>query len=199
MLNIVDDVTRECLAAVPDTLISGVRVVRELTALMARRGKPEMIISDNGTELTGNAVLKWTQDHCMQWHYIAPGRPMQNGFVESFNGRMRDEFLNETIFTSMAQSRAAIAAWVADYNTTRPPLGPGLPDTGGPCRQTHSNGAGLFAPPGLRVQPHCSDRTTRRNFGRGSTYDRMKLPRQVTGTVHPIISNYKKESLGNPL
>ena len=120
VLNIVDDVTRECLAAVPDTSISGARVVRELAALVARRGKPEMIVSDNGTELTSNAVLKWAQDHCMQWHYIAPGRPMQNGFVESFNGRMRDELLNETVFTSMAQARAVIATWVADYNTARP-------------------------------------------------------------------------------
>ncbi len=120
VLNIVDDVTRECLTSVPDTSISGVRVVRELTALVARRGKPEMIVSDNGTELTSNAVLKWAQDHCMQWHYIAPGRPMQNGFVESFNGRMRDELLNETVFTSMAQARAVIATWVADYNTARP-------------------------------------------------------------------------------
>ena len=120
VLNIVNDVTRECLVAVPDTSISGVRVVRELTALVARRGKPEMIVSDNGTELTSNAVLKWTQDHCMQWHYIAPGRPMQNGFVESFNGRMRDELLNETVFTSLSQARAVIAAWVADYNTARP-------------------------------------------------------------------------------
>lgn len=120
VLDIVDDVTRECLASVPDTSISGVRVVRELTALVARCGKPEMIVSDNGTELTSNAVLKWAQDHCMQWHYIAPGRPMQNGFVESFNGRMRDELLNETVFTSMAQARAVIAAWGADYNTARP-------------------------------------------------------------------------------
>lgn len=119
MLNIVDDVTRECLASVPDTSISGVRVVRELTALVARRGKPEMIVSDNGTELTSNAALKWTYDHCMQWHYITLGRPMQNGFVESFNVRMRDELLNETVFTSMAQARAVIAAWVADYNTAR--------------------------------------------------------------------------------
>ena len=76
VLNIVDDVTRECLAAVPDTSISGARVVRELAAQVARRGKPEMIVSDNGTELTSNAVLKWAQDHCMQWHYIAPGRPV---------------------------------------------------------------------------------------------------------------------------
>lgn len=66
MLNIVDDVTQECLASVPDTSISGVGVVRELTALVARRGKPEMIVSDNGTELTSNAVPKWTWYHCMQ-------------------------------------------------------------------------------------------------------------------------------------
>lgn len=84
------------------------------------RGKREMIVSDNGTELTSNAVLTWVQDHCMQWHDIAPGRPMQNGFVESFNGRMRYELLNETVFTGMAQTRAVIAAWVADDNTARP-------------------------------------------------------------------------------
>ena len=120
VLNIVDDVTRECLASVPDTSISGMRVVRELSALIARRGKPGMIVSDNGTELTSNAVLKWSQDHCIQWHYIAPGKPMQNGYSESFNGRMRDELLNETVFTSMAQARAVIAAWAADYNTTKP-------------------------------------------------------------------------------
>jgi putative transposase len=120
VLNIVDDVTRECLASVPDTSISGVRVARELTALVTRRGKPGMIVSDNGTELTSNAVLKWAQDHCVQWHYIAPGRPMQNGYSESFNGRMRDELLNETVFTTMAQARAVIADWVADYNTARP-------------------------------------------------------------------------------
>jgi len=77
-------------------------------------------VSDNGTELTSNAVLKWAQDTKIDWHYIAHGKPMQNGFGESFNGRMRDELLNETVFTSMAQARAVIAAWVADYNTTRP-------------------------------------------------------------------------------
>jgi len=120
VLNIVDDVTRECLVSVPDTSISGLRVVRELTALVARRSKPGMIVSDNGTELTSTAVLKWAQDHRIEWHYIAPGKPMQNGYVESFNGRMRDELLNETVFTSLPQARAAIAAWVADYNTTRP-------------------------------------------------------------------------------
>ena len=94
MLNVVDDVTRECLAAIPDTSISGRRVVRELTALIERRGRPAMIVSDNGTELTSNAILRWCAEHKIEWHYIAPGKPMQNGFVESFNGRLRDEFLS---------------------------------------------------------------------------------------------------------
>ena len=97
VLNIVDDVTRECLRAVPDTSISGRRVVRELAGLIAERGKPGMIVSDNGTELTSNAVLAWCGEIGVEWHYIAPGKPMQNGFCESFNGRMRDELLNETL------------------------------------------------------------------------------------------------------
>ena len=120
VLNVVDDVTRECLAAVPDTSISGRRVVRELTELIAQRGKPGMIVSDNGTELTSNAVLAWCGELGVEWHYIAPGRPMQNGYVESFNGRMRDELLNETLFMSLAHARVEIAAWVDDYNRERP-------------------------------------------------------------------------------
>lgn len=120
VLNIVDDVTRECLAAIPDTSISGARVARELTALMATRGKPAMIVSDNGTEFTSNAILAWTGTHAIDWHYIQPGRPMQNAYVESFNGRMRDELLNETLFFGLDHARAELAAWVADYNGERP-------------------------------------------------------------------------------
>ena len=75
--------TRECLAAIPDTSISGRRVARELTPLIERRGKPRMIVSDNGTELTSNAILTWQQEHAIEWHYIAPGKPMQNGYIES--------------------------------------------------------------------------------------------------------------------
>ncbi len=120
VLNMVDDVTRECLAAIPDGSISGRRVARELTALIERRGKPDMIVSDNGTELTSNAILRWCSEHRIEWHYIAPGKPMQNGFVESFNERMRDELLNETMFRKMAHARVVIAAWAADYNTERP-------------------------------------------------------------------------------
>ncbi len=120
VLNIVDDVTRECLAAVPDTSISGLRVVRELAELIRQRGKPGMIVSDNGTELTCNAVLAWCSEARINWHYIAPGKPMQNGFVESFNGSFRDECLNETLFSSLTQARAAITAWKEDYNRNRP-------------------------------------------------------------------------------
>lgn len=120
VLNVVDDVTRECLAAIPDTSISGRRVARELTVLIERRGRPGMIVSDNGTELTSNAILRWCVEQKIEWHYIAPGKPMQNGFVESFNGRMRDEFLNETLFRNIAHARDLIAEWVTDYNTERP-------------------------------------------------------------------------------
>ena len=120
ILNIVDDVTRECLRAVLDTSISGKRVVRELADLIAERGAPKMIVSDNGTELTSNAVLAWSGDANVEWQCIAPGKPTQNGFVESFNGRMRDELLNETLFFTVRQARAILARWVDDYNTARP-------------------------------------------------------------------------------
>jgi putative transposase len=120
ILNIVDDVTRECLAAIPDTSISGRRVARELTALIETRGKPQMIVSDNGTEFTSNAILAWSKDHQVEWHYIAPGKPMQNGYIESFNGRMRDELLNESLFLDLGQARQLTTAWLVDYNTTRP-------------------------------------------------------------------------------
>jgi putative transposase len=120
ILNIVDDVTRECLAAIPDTSISGRRVARELTALIEQRGRPGMIVSDNGTEFTSNAVLGWAQHNRIVWHFIAPGKPMQNGFCESFNGRMRDELLNESLFLSLDHARETIARWVDDYNERRP-------------------------------------------------------------------------------
>lgn len=120
ILNIMDDVTRECLGAIPDTSISGRRVARELTAIIERRGKPGMIVSDNGTELTSNAILSWCAERDIDWHYVAPGKPTQNGFVESFNGRMRDELLNETLFHGLHHTRAEVARWIDDYNTQRP-------------------------------------------------------------------------------
>ena len=98
ILVVVDDCTRECLALVPDTSISGIRVARELDRLLVSHGKPKTIVSDNGTELTSNAILRWADDNKVKWHYIAPGKPVQNAFAESFIGRLRDELLNETLF-----------------------------------------------------------------------------------------------------
>jgi len=108
ILAIVDDFTRECLALVPDTSLPGLRVVRELDVLIASRGRPAMCVSDNGTELTGMAILRWSQQTRVEWHYIAPGKPQQNAFIESFNGRLRDELLNETLFTSLNHVREAL-------------------------------------------------------------------------------------------
>ena len=89
ILVVVDDCTRECLALVADSSISGIRVARELDRLLADRGKAKTIVSDNGTELTSNAILRWADDHKVAWHYIAPGKPVQNAFAESFIGRLR--------------------------------------------------------------------------------------------------------------
>lgn len=105
VLNIVDHVTRACLAAVPHTSTSGKRVVRELDALIAIRGKPAMIVSDNSTELTSNAMLMWVADATIDRHCTAPSKPTQNVIVESFNGQMRDELLNETMFMSLEHAR----------------------------------------------------------------------------------------------
>jgi putative transposase len=120
VLTIVDDCTRECLALVADTSLSGLRVARELDRLITQRGKPRMIVSDNGTELTSNAILNWSDEAQVEWHYIAPGKPMQNGFIESFNGRLRDEKLNETLFTTLHQVRVELSQWRNDYNHHRP-------------------------------------------------------------------------------
>jgi putative transposase len=120
ILVVVDDCTRECLTLVPDTSISGIRVTRELDRLLVAYGKPKTIVSDNGTELTSNAILRWTDDHKVEWHYIAPGKPVQNAFAESFIGRLRDELLNETLFRSLPHTRVVLDAWRIDYNHHRP-------------------------------------------------------------------------------
>jgi putative transposase len=98
ILNIVDDVTRECPGAIADVSISGLQVASELSAIVASRGKPKMIVSDSGTELTSNTTLAWSAEMGIEWPYIMPGKPMQNGYLEAFNGRMRDELLNEGLF-----------------------------------------------------------------------------------------------------
>ncbi|XCC97817.1 IS3 family transposase (plasmid) [Salipiger sp. H15] len=118
VLCVIDDFSRECLAAVVDTSLSGQRVGRELDSIARVRGYPCMVVSEralsaigprtmaSGTELTSNAILKWQEERRVEWHYNAPGKPMQNGFVESFNGRLRDECLNEHLFANL---RHAIA------------------------------------------------------------------------------------------
>ncbi len=103
-----------------DTSLSGLRVARELDTLVAARGRPLLVVSDNGTELTSTAILRWCQERGVEWHYIAPGKPTQNAFIESFNGRLRDECLNETLFRSLGHARAVLTAWRDDYNHVRP-------------------------------------------------------------------------------
>ncbi len=150
-LCIVDDFSREALAIVPDFSLSGVRVARELERIIAFRSRPALIVSDNGTELTRHAVLKWSQEARIDWHYIAPGKPTQNAFVESFIGRLRDECLNEHLFTTLGEARNLIEDWRRDYNTTRP----------------HSSLGGL--PPSIYAGLRCIDGHAERELFHGST------------------------------
>jgi putative transposase len=119
-LNIVDDFTRECLAIEVDTSLSGVRVARVLDAIGTVRGYPQTIVMDNGTELTGIAMACWARDRRVRLHFIDPGKPTQNAYIESFNGRFRDECLNENEFRSLAHARMIIEDWRRDYNEFRP-------------------------------------------------------------------------------
>ena len=93
--------------------------MRELERLTIERALPETVVSDNGTELTSGAVLRWATRR-VAWHYIEPGKPVQNAFIESFNSKLRDECLNEYVFTSLGEARAIIEAWRHDYNHLRP-------------------------------------------------------------------------------
>lgn len=120
LLNIVDEFTRESLRIVVDTSLSGLRVARELEHIIQENGKPSQIISDNGTEFTSKAILKWSQEQSIEWRYIDPGKPMQNGTVESFNGKVRDEFLNQHWFITLNEARDLAEKWRQDYNQNRP-------------------------------------------------------------------------------
>ncbi|MCG7495009.1 IS3 family transposase [Thalassobius sp. Cn5-15] len=120
ILAVNDDCCRENLCLMADTSISGARVARELDALVRLYGKPASIVSDNGTEFTSRAILKWANDNGVDWHYIDPGKPQQNAFIESFNGSLRDELLNEEMFDSLEDARRKLALWRYDYNNVRP-------------------------------------------------------------------------------
>ncbi len=119
-LNIVDDFNRECLAAEVDTSITGGRVVRVLERLGELRGLPQILVMDNGPEFAGQALDVWAYEQGVKLHFIEPGKPVQNAFIESFNGKMRDECLNEHWFMSLEEARETIEAWRRDYNEVRP-------------------------------------------------------------------------------
>ena len=120
VLAVNDDCCRENLALIADTSISGARVARELDALVRLHGTPESIVTDNGTEFTSQAILKWAKDNGVGWHYIDPGKPQQNAFIESFIGSLRDECLNEEIFDGLDDARRTLGLWRYDYNNVRP-------------------------------------------------------------------------------
>ena len=127
--------------------------------------RPRTIVSDNGAELTSMAILRWSKERHVEWHYIAPGKPYQNGFIESFNARLRDEFLNETIFTSLAHARQELEAWRHDYNPLpaplEPPVQPSRLSSGRIKRQAVSGGM-----PPIRLlpsRPAMDIRTARRS------------------------------------
>ncbi len=119
-LTIIDEFTRECMAIEVDTSLSGERVTRVLDRISPPGGKPLYLRTDNGPEFTSQALLRWTQDRGITQHYIAPGRPMQNGTCESFNGKLRDECLSRRWFTSLDEARNTIEAWRIEYNELRP-------------------------------------------------------------------------------
>jgi len=120
LLAVVDDFTRACLAIEVDTSIGGRRVVDVLQRLVETRGKPAVLITDNGPEFAGRALDAWAYAQGIRLHFIEPGKPNQNAYVESFNGRFRDECLNEHWFLSLAQTRQIVEAWRLDYNAVRP-------------------------------------------------------------------------------
>lgn len=119
-LNVVDEYTREALRIEVDSSLPGARVVRALEQLRQQGRQPEWIVTDNGPEFTGRALDQWAYENGVRLEPIRPGRPMDNGYIESFNGKMREECLNENWFVDLADARQRIEAWRIDYNTQRP-------------------------------------------------------------------------------
>ena len=119
-LNIVDDFTRECLAIEVDRSLPGLRVARVLDRLHATVGLPPSIVVDNGPEFAGRTLDAWAYARGVQLRFIRPGKPVENAYIESFNGKFRDECLNEHWFVSLADAQVTIEAWRIDYNTVRP-------------------------------------------------------------------------------
>jgi putative transposase len=120
MLTVVDDCTRECPAIEVDTSLGGWRVGRVLDRIASERGLPEAIVLDNGPEFRGRALAAWSEERGVRLEFIQPGKPAQNAYAESFNGRLRDECLNANWFTSLSDARRKIESWRQDYNQQRP-------------------------------------------------------------------------------
>jgi putative transposase len=120
ILSVVDVYTRECLALEADTSLGSGRVTRVLERLIKERGRPENVRSDNGPEFTSRRMLTWSEDWKVGLVHIQPGRPMQNGHVESFHGRLRDECLNASWFRTLNDVRSTLANWRQEYNWERP-------------------------------------------------------------------------------
>lgn len=120
LLAVIDVFTRECLKIDVAFSLRGANVVATLNELIAERGHPEAIQSDNGTEFTSNKVLGWAAQQDVSWEYIEPGKPYQNGHAESFNGKLRDECLNESWFLSLSHAQVLIEQWRMEYNCERP-------------------------------------------------------------------------------
>jgi len=120
ILTLVDDYTRECPAMEVDTCLGGLRVRRVLDRVVEQRGLPEAIVLDNGPEFRSRALTAWSEERGVRLEYIQPGKPVQNAYVESFNGRLRDECLNANWFTSLKDARQKIESWREDYNQQRP-------------------------------------------------------------------------------
>lgn len=119
-LNIVDDFTRECPAIEVDTSLPGLRVTRLLDRLAVSRGLPELIVVDNGPEFAGKALDSWAYQRGVRLHFIRPGKPVENAYIESFNGKFRDECLNEHWFVDLEDAKSKIETWRIDYNRVRP-------------------------------------------------------------------------------
>jgi len=120
MLNIIDEYTKECIAIRVARKIKSQDVIDKLFNLFIFRGIPEHIRSDNGPEFTAKAIRKWLTNIGVKTLYIEPGSPWENGYIESFNGKMRDELLNPELFTSLEEARVLIEQWRKEYNQVRP-------------------------------------------------------------------------------
>ncbi len=189
ILAVNDDCCRENLGLIADTSISGARVARELDALVRIYGKPACIVSDNGTEFTSKAILKWAKDNKVEWHYIDPGKQQQNGYIRSFNGSLRDECLNEEIFDSLADARRKLALWRYDYNHISPhsSLGNQTPaDARRALEQSEGNAPDALAQPETdNYQPQGLSLSTRHDRRAGQPSSRVRRGPCASVGRHP--------------